>query len=108
MNKKPVFLIFCMIFVACAAQAQQLHPKEALFLPYPRLAIYLQQRVLVNPLKIALLVPQPFLPPSFYITQIGFFCQKEIKFEKVSKIPFKFRLGGVEDCDRLEGKGRIR
>ena len=53
--------------------------------------------------------PKPMgslLPGDYYTTQIGFFCRQEIKFEKITKIPFRFRLGSVEACDRLEGKGR--
>ncbi len=48
--------------------------------------------------------PQPFLSANYYSTQLGFFCKQEIKFEKIAKISFKFRMGSVEDCDRLEGK----
>ena len=47
---------------------------------------------------------KPFLPPDFYAKQLGFFCKEEIKFDKVTKIPVRFRLGSVEQCDRLEGK----
>lgn len=47
-----------------------------------------------------------FLSPGFYASQLGFFCRQEIKFEKVTKVPFKFRLGSVETCDYLEGKRR--
>jgi len=48
--------------------------------------------------------PKPFLSPDFYARQLGFFCNQEIKLDKVTKIPFRFRLGSVEECDRLEGK----
>jgi len=46
------------------------------------------------------------IAPDFYVTNLGFFCKQEIKFEKATKIPFRFRLGSVEACDRLEGKHR--
>lgn len=47
---------------------------------------------------------KPVITPDFYVTQLGFFCKQEIKFEKITKIPFRFRLGSIEDCDRMEGK----
>jgi len=46
----------------------------------------------------------PIVPASFYSYRLGFFCKQEIKFDKISKIPFRFRLGSVDQCDRLEGK----
>ena len=44
------------------------------------------------------------IAPDFYSTHLGFFCKQEIKFEKATKIPFKFRLGSVQQCDWMEGK----
>ena len=44
------------------------------------------------------------ITPDFYVHQLSFFCRQEIRFEKATKIPFKFRVGSVEDCDRMEGK----
>ena len=44
------------------------------------------------------------LPVDYYSTQLGFFCKQEIKMEKITKVPFKFRLGSVQQCDWLEGK----
>ena len=47
---------------------------------------------------------QPPIAPNFYATHLGFFFKQEIKFEKATKIPFKFRLGSVQQCDWMEGK----
>lgn len=47
------------------------------------------------------------LPADFYAQQLSFFCKKEWQFEKATKIPFKFRLGSVQQCDWLEGKRSI-
>lgn len=44
--------------------------------------------------------------PSFYTEHLAFFCRQEMKLEKLTKIPFKFRLGSVEMVDYLEGKRR--
>ena len=46
----------------------------------------------------------PPITPDFYSRQLGFFCKKEIKFEKSTHVPFKFRLGSLQQCDWLEGK----
>ena len=49
-------------------------------------------------------VSRSIVAPGFYVSQLGFFCKQEIKFEKATRVPFRFRLGSVEDCDRMEGK----
>jgi len=48
----------------------------------------------------------PALPANFYSTHTGFFCQKELQLEKKTTIPFRFRLGSIDYCDKLEGKRR--
>lgn len=46
----------------------------------------------------------PLIPANYYTINFGFFCKKELQLEKITKLPFKFRLGSVEQCDWLEGK----
>ena len=53
-------------------------------------------------------IPVKTLPQNFYISQIGFFCTKELQVEKLTKIPFRFRLGSVQYTDALEGKNNGR
>ncbi len=47
---------------------------------------------------------EAIIPADFYSKQLGFFCKQEIKIDRVTKIPFRFRLGSVEQCNKLEGK----
>jgi hypothetical protein len=109
MNKKCEILFFCMIFVwgNCFAQ----------FTTTPKLRLTLIEQVFKPadsnyfPLT-KVFIPNsntaPFLSADYYAKQLGFFCKQEIKFDKLTKIPFRFRLGSVEQCNWLEGKNKIR
>ncbi len=54
--------------------------------------------------KPTIIAPSMLVSPTFYCSNLAFFCRQEIKFEKITKIPFKFRLGSVQYVDYLEGK----
>jgi hypothetical protein len=125
MNEKINFLFFCMIFVANFSLAQKNVEKVLLSKGFysnkpvvtkpsktnTGLAFYNKKPV--SPVKIAI-ANNPFvsfdpvsyflISPSHYTQNFGFFCKKELQFEKITKIPFKFRLGSVQQCDWMEGK----
>jgi hypothetical protein len=44
------------------------------------------------------------LADDYYSCHFGFFCKKELEFEKTTHIPLRFRLGSLEQCNALEGK----
>ncbi len=93
MNEKRIILFFCMIFVANATFSQ-FSPKKInnnYFFKEDSLRAY-------TPLV------KHILPGNFYITGLGFICRREWKFESVTKIPFRFRIGSLQYCDWLEGK----
>jgi hypothetical protein len=46
----------------------------------------------------------PLLSSSFYCNSLGVICKKEMQLEKITTIPFRFRLGSLEYVNYLEKK----
>lgn len=44
------------------------------------------------------------IPENFYFLNLGIICKQEWKIEKATKIPFRIRIGSLQQCDWLEGK----
>lgn len=44
------------------------------------------------------------IPGNLSTRTLGFFCRQEMKLEKAFKIPFRFRLGSLKQCNYYEGK----
>jgi hypothetical protein len=44
------------------------------------------------------------ISPDFSTCNYGFFCKEELKIEKATKVPFRIRLGSLQQCNYYEGK----
>jgi hypothetical protein len=81
--------VILLLIVAPKAEAQLLQPS----------VIQSQQRIdSLRNLSIQI------IPANYYTKNLAFFCKKELQLEKITKVPFRFRLGSTDYVDQLEGK----
>lgn len=62
---------------------------------------------LASPLSLSRMAPLKagfHLSPSYTVSNFAFFCRQEWIWEKKTRIPLRFRLGSLEQANRLEGK----
>jgi hypothetical protein len=50
------------------------------------------------------LITQKPVPMAYSYDHLAFFCKLEVRMEKATKLPIKFRLGDVQYMEKLEGK----
>ena len=48
--------------------------------------------------------PFTVIPQDYYTQHFGIMCKKELAIEKATKIPLRFRIGSLQQCNYLEGK----
>ncbi|MBS1654107.1 MAG: hypothetical protein JSU05_04610 [Bacteroidetes bacterium] len=61
--------------------------------------------IVANPLlKDSVGYNKQVLPAGFYFNSLGFFCKKEIQFEKATSVPLRIRLGSLDYTNYLEQK----
>lgn len=92
-------MLFCTVFVAKAAFAQNLRQANALK-PFTT-KDFMQPRPDVN-------LRTGQFPASLPVQQMGIFCRYEWKLESKTRLPLRFRLGSLAYCNWLEQKPLYR
>ena len=122
---KGKFFIFCMIFAANGAFCQHSVNKKGSAIDlftvkttyqaktktnntdYFHQAAY-KKSALIQNRKQTFINVNPVscssISADYYTRNFGFFCKKELQFEKATKIPLRFRLGSLQYNDYLEQK----
>jgi hypothetical protein len=63
----------------------------------------------LTPLTFSIAIRENLKSPvtaNFSTCTYGFFCREELRIEKATKMPIRFRLGSLEQCNYYEGKKR--
>jgi hypothetical protein len=81
-------LLFLLMILSAAAQAQRLQPPAKDSMGFS---------------KSVMIVPQ-----NYYTTHLSFFCKKEVQLEKLTNVNVFFRLGSKDYVDYLERKPNAR
>ncbi|MEP7079579.1 MAG: hypothetical protein ABI784_02570 [Ginsengibacter sp.] len=58
----------------------------------------------LNILLPTILKPDLKITPDQVSCKYGFFCKNEWKLEKTTRLPFRFRVGSLEQCDFYENR----
>jgi hypothetical protein len=96
MAKYLSFICFCCACTKPAAQAQSLmHSGVTNIIKTKKTE---PVAINTNPIRFRWSIPS-----NFHTQHYGFFCRQELQLQRAN-IPFAFRLGNMEQCNRLESK----
>jgi hypothetical protein len=108
MKPKSIFFIFLFACFSSIVFCQKKYV-PLVFKPIDLSTIFLmskkESKLNLTP-KIYVVTKAALVPPTFYCSNLGFFCKQELKLAKATKfkLPIAFRLGSLQYVDYMEGK----
>ena len=98
-------IILIIFFAALSCKAQQADTSKSLIAKNYKYqfskSLLLEN---INARERNFLSPFTVIPQDYYTQHFGIMCKKELAIEKATKIPFRFRIGSLQQCNYLEGK----
>jgi hypothetical protein len=95
--------------IAIALLASMVFPATAQQLAFFSHADTLHKTLMFRPAELSVSAPSLALPvpQNFYSRNLSFFCRQELHMQQ-AHIPVTFRLGSMDQCNRLEQKPGYR
>ena len=108
MKSKIIFLFFICLSIAANIFAQKTFA-PLVFKPINFSSFFVNIKKQAAPKeekKVYQVSLSMLVTPSFYCSNLGFFCKQELKLAKATnfRLPIAFRLGSLQYVDYLEGK----
>ncbi|MEO7119890.1 MAG: hypothetical protein ABIY62_02270 [Ginsengibacter sp.] len=107
-NKICAIILFFLLFCIHLQAQNKINPKLAYTSPL------LNNKFIVHPADLYFDIKpeikknveeiKPILSANFSCANYSFFCREELKVEKATRLPLRFRLGSLEQCNYYEGK----
>ena len=102
---KVCTIILIIFFTSLSCKAQQADTSKSLVAKTYK--YHFPKSLALNNITIGeknFLSPFIVIPQDYYTQHFGIICKKELAIEKATKIPFRFRVGSLQQCNYLEGK----
>lgn len=112
-----IFILFYCLSPGLSAQQQEGHilgksiyelrteSFQQIDIKFPTYPLYFSEGTLLSDKPFEKITSPKYTAPKLYAYEdLAFFCRLEVKMDKASKMPVRFRLGSVDYVNRLEGK----